>query len=119
MNLSIEPLIYIGIFVGIVMLVEGVYLMAFGKSMASHYDYGQADVVVSLDCDFLATEGDSIKSASQWGQRRAQANNLNRLYAVESLITLGQACAVSGDRQIIRVWADLSVAAWEEQIGNY
>ena len=34
MNLSIEPLIYIGIFVGIVMLVEGVYLVAFGKSIS-------------------------------------------------------------------------------------
>ncbi len=34
MNLSIEPLIYIGIFVGVVLLVEGVYLMAFGKSIS-------------------------------------------------------------------------------------
>ena len=31
MDLSIEPLIYIGIFVGILMLVEGIYLMVFGK----------------------------------------------------------------------------------------
>ena len=34
MNLSIEPLIYIGIFVGIIMLVEGVYLAIFGKSIS-------------------------------------------------------------------------------------
>ena len=34
MDLSIEPLIYIGIFVGIMMLVEGVYLMVFGKSIS-------------------------------------------------------------------------------------
>ena len=34
MQLSIEPLIYIGIFVGIVMLVEGVYLAVFGKSIS-------------------------------------------------------------------------------------
>lgn len=34
MNISIEPLIYIGIFVGIVMLVNGIYLMVFGKSVA-------------------------------------------------------------------------------------
>ncbi|MBF9059890.1 pilus assembly protein TadB [Rhodobacterales bacterium HKCCSP123] len=32
--MSIEPLIYIGIFVGIVMLVEGVYLAIFGKSIS-------------------------------------------------------------------------------------
>ncbi|MBO6601954.1 MULTISPECIES: type II secretion system F family protein [Paracoccaceae] len=34
MQLSIEPLIYIGIFVGIVMLVNGIYLMVFGKSVS-------------------------------------------------------------------------------------
>ena len=34
MDLSIEPLIYIGIFVGILMLVEGIYLVAFGKSIS-------------------------------------------------------------------------------------
>ena len=34
MDLSIEPLIYIGIFVGIIMLVEGVYLAVFGKSIS-------------------------------------------------------------------------------------
>jgi molybdopterin-containing oxidoreductase family iron-sulfur binding subunit len=61
--------------------------LAFGTPMAAHYDYGKADVVVSLDCDFLATEGDNIKSASQWGARRAQAQNPNRLYAVESIFS--------------------------------
>jgi len=34
MQLSIEPLIYIGIFVGILMLVEGLYLAVFGKSIS-------------------------------------------------------------------------------------
>jgi len=61
--------------------------LAFGKPMAAHYDYGKADVIVSLDCDFLATEGDNIKSASQWGGRRAQAQDLNRLYMVESIFS--------------------------------
>jgi tight adherence protein B len=34
MEMSIEPLIYIGIFVGIVFLIEGLYLMVFGKSIS-------------------------------------------------------------------------------------
>lgn len=34
MQLSIEPLIYIGIFVGVIMLVEGLYLAIFGKSIS-------------------------------------------------------------------------------------
>lgn len=34
MDLSIEPLIYIGIFVGVVLLVEGIYLAVFGKTIS-------------------------------------------------------------------------------------
>ncbi|GAB5448817.1 type II secretion system F family protein [Gymnodinialimonas sp.] len=34
MELSIEPLIYIGIFVGVIMLVNGIYLLVFGKSIS-------------------------------------------------------------------------------------
>ena len=34
MNLSIEPLIYIGIFVGVILLVEGIYLAVFGKTIS-------------------------------------------------------------------------------------
>ena len=34
MELSIEPLIYIGIFVGVILLVNGVYLMVFGKALS-------------------------------------------------------------------------------------
>ena len=34
MQLSIEPLIYIGIFVGVIMLVNGIYLLVFGKSIS-------------------------------------------------------------------------------------
>ncbi|MEC7726114.1 MAG: hypothetical protein VYD05_11405, partial [Planctomycetota bacterium] len=67
--------------------------LAYGKPMVAHYDYGKADVVVSLDCDFLGTEGDSVKSASQWGKRRAGAVNLNRLYAIESIYSSTGAAA--------------------------
>ncbi|MBF9046150.1 pilus assembly protein TadB [Rhodobacterales bacterium LSUCC0031] len=34
MELSIEPLIYLGIFAGIVLLIEGIYLAIFGKAMS-------------------------------------------------------------------------------------
>jgi len=34
MQLSIEPLIYIGIFVGVILLVNGIYLLVFGKSIS-------------------------------------------------------------------------------------
>lgn len=34
MNIGVEPLIYIGIFVGVLMLVEGIYLVIFGRSIS-------------------------------------------------------------------------------------
>ena len=34
MNISIEPLIYLAIFIGVIFLIEGIYLMVFGKSIS-------------------------------------------------------------------------------------
>ncbi len=34
MNIGVEPLIYIGIFVGVLLLVEGIYLVVFGRSIS-------------------------------------------------------------------------------------
>jgi molybdopterin-containing oxidoreductase family iron-sulfur binding subunit len=61
--------------------------MAFGKRMATHYDFTKADVVVSLDSDFLDNENGNLVNAHQWGQRRKEAKNLNRLYAIESIFS--------------------------------
>ncbi|MCC7397435.1 MAG: TAT-variant-translocated molybdopterin oxidoreductase [Planctomycetes bacterium] len=58
--------------------------MAFGKALAARPDYSKADVVLSLDCDFLATEGNNLVSAGQWGSRRRKAENVSRLYMVEA-----------------------------------
>lgn len=61
--------------------------MAFGKAMATHYDFAKADVVLSLDNDFLATNGNNLSNARGWASRRREAKNLNRLYAVESIFS--------------------------------
>ncbi len=61
--------------------------MAFGKPMATNYDFAKADVVLSLDSDFLATDGNNLRNARQWASRRREAKNLNRLYAVESIFS--------------------------------
>jgi molybdopterin-containing oxidoreductase family iron-sulfur binding subunit len=61
--------------------------MAFGKLVATQIDYGNADVVVSLDSDFLATDGNHLRSARAWAQTRRQpvaGKKLSRLYVVES-----------------------------------
>ncbi|HEX6812574.1 MAG TPA: TAT-variant-translocated molybdopterin oxidoreductase, partial [Planctomycetota bacterium] len=61
--------------------------MAFGRVVGTHYDFGKADVVVSLDSDFLATDGNNLVSARDWATTRKQpvpGKKLSRLYVAES-----------------------------------
>ena len=61
---------------------------AFGQYLEPHYDLTQADVIVSLDADFLSSEGaHNLHYMRQFASRRRvedNADNLNRLYVVES-----------------------------------
>ncbi len=68
--------------------------MAFGRACATHLDFTKADVVVALDSDFLAADGNSLRHARQWAEsRRApdkeklKSKPLSRLYVVESTYT--------------------------------
>ena len=70
--------------------------MAFGKVLATHYDFSQADVVVSLDSDFLATDGNHLRSAREWAETRRQpvpGKKLSRLYVVEAGYSTTGTCA--------------------------
>jgi MoCo/4Fe-4S cofactor protein with predicted Tat translocation signal len=61
--------------------------LAFGKPVATHHDFRKADVVLSLDSDFLANDGNSLRSARHWAETRrapAKGKKLSRLYVVES-----------------------------------
>ncbi len=61
---------------------------AFGEYLEPVYDLSKADVILSLDADFLASEGaGNLRYARQFASRRRveeSADNLNRLYVVES-----------------------------------
>ena len=61
---------------------------AFGEYLEPVYDLSKADVILSLEADFLASEGaGNLRYARQFaGRRRVEENaaNLNRLYVVES-----------------------------------
>ena len=61
---------------------------AFGEYLEPVYDLSKADVILSLEADFLASEGASnLHYARQFAGRRKvdeSADNLNRLYVVES-----------------------------------
>ncbi len=60
-------------------------------------DFGKADVLLSVDADFLGSEGDAVRNARLFADRRrvedAKNDTMNRLYAVEPAFTVtgGQA----------------------------
>ena len=75
--------------------IEGTRL-AYGKALDPQYRFDLADVVVSLDADFLSQDVNSVRHARDFASRRRpqdDVSKLNRLYAVESSnsITGGQA----------------------------
>ncbi|MDO8349065.1 MAG: TAT-variant-translocated molybdopterin oxidoreductase, partial [Planctomycetota bacterium] len=61
--------------------------LAFGRAIATHHDFTKADVVVSLDSDFLASDGNSLPNARAWASKRREptpGKKLSRLYVAES-----------------------------------
>jgi MoCo/4Fe-4S cofactor protein with predicted Tat translocation signal len=69
---------------------------AFGQPVEILYDISKADVIVSLDCDFLATGAASVRYARDFTDRRRLANtsdSMNRLYVVEPTPSPTGGCA--------------------------
>ena len=69
---------------------------AFGEAVESHYHFGQAEVVLSLDSDFLGRAPDNVRQAREFADRRRTRNGqslANRLYVLESAPTLTGAMA--------------------------
>jgi len=59
--------------------------MAFGRPVRTHYDLAKADVVLSLDGDFLNGHPDSVRMSADFATRREpELGDMSRLYAVES-----------------------------------
>ena len=61
--------------------------LAFGEPVETRPDYGRADVILSLEADFLGSGPDMPRAARAWASRR-RGENANRLYAVEATPTL-------------------------------
>jgi MoCo/4Fe-4S cofactor protein with predicted Tat translocation signal len=61
--------------------------LAFGEFVDAQYRFEQADVVLSLDADFLGCGPGALLYARDFTARRRpeQADRMNRLYAVESM----------------------------------
>jgi molybdopterin-containing oxidoreductase family iron-sulfur binding subunit len=61
---------------------------AFGRPLAPVYQIGDADVVLSLDSDFLCSGPGAVRYARDFMARRgAEANSANRLYVVETALS--------------------------------
>jgi MoCo/4Fe-4S cofactor protein with predicted Tat translocation signal len=65
--------------------------MAFGKPVNTVYRFDQADVIVSLDSDFLSSGPGHLRYAREFASRRdlsaGAASKLNRVYVAESMMT--------------------------------
>ena len=95
---------------------------AFGQYVEPLYDLTQADVILSLDADFLASDGAfNLHYMRQFAARRRveeNADNLNRLYVVESnhTVTGGRADnrlpLKSSQIEALRARGGRSVRAW-------
>jgi MoCo/4Fe-4S cofactor protein with predicted Tat translocation signal len=90
--------------------------VAYGESVEARYNFEKADVVVSLDCDFLGLEAADTLAVKQFSQRRrvaATGDTMNRLYVIESPFSITGAMA--DHRRRVRT-AD--VAAFAAQLRN-
>jgi MoCo/4Fe-4S cofactor protein with predicted Tat translocation signal len=63
--------------------------MAFGQPVETRYDFSKADVIVSLDADFLSAGfPGNVKYIRDFASRRnPDSGNMNRLYVIESTPT--------------------------------
>jgi molybdopterin-containing oxidoreductase family iron-sulfur binding subunit len=70
--------------------------LAFGKFVDTRYRFEDADVIVSLDSDFLSWQPGNLNYARKFGERRKIApgeKTMNRLYVIESGMTITGAMA--------------------------
>src|SRR5204862_2279377 len=60
--------------------------MAFGQPVETRYDFSKADVIVSLDADFLSAgfPGNTRYIRDFASRRNPDSGNMNRLYVIES-----------------------------------
>src|SRR5258708_30506247 len=87
-------------------------MQAFGQPVNTYYDFTNANVVVSLDADFLASGPASLRYSRQFAKRRRvdEANStMNRLYVVEPMPT---PTGTKADHRLALRASDIEEFAW-------
>jgi MoCo/4Fe-4S cofactor protein with predicted Tat translocation signal len=70
--------------------------LAFGQDVVPLYHFEKADVILALDADFVACEPATLRYAHDFAQRRrvhGASTAMNRLYVIESMLSLTGAIA--------------------------
>jgi MoCo/4Fe-4S cofactor protein with predicted Tat translocation signal len=62
--------------------------LAFGRFLEARHDLARADVILSLDADFLADGPEQIRLHRQFSARRTAGEEMNRLYVVEPCLSV-------------------------------
>ena len=62
--------------------------LAFGRPLDTHLHLAEADVILSLDADFLAGPGEALRLAREFARRREPGERMNRLYVAEPSLTV-------------------------------
>src|ERR1039457_6099348 len=86
--------------------------LAFGQPVNTVYDLRGADVIVSLDADFLSSGPGSLRYARQFSARRrvrGEQTEMNRLYVVEPMPT---PTGTKADHRLPLRAADVEQFAW-------
>ncbi len=77
--------------------------IAFGRNVDAHYHFDKADVILSLDGDFLLSMRDHVRHARDFASRRRTTpgrNGMSRLYVIESTPSITG--AVADHRRAVR-----------------
>jgi molybdopterin-containing oxidoreductase family iron-sulfur binding subunit len=62
--------------------------IAFGRALDARPKLDPADVILSLDADFLAGSGESLRLTREFARRREPGASMNRLYVAEPALTI-------------------------------
>jgi molybdopterin-containing oxidoreductase family iron-sulfur binding subunit len=83
--------------------------MALGVDADVQYRFDAADVIVSLDADFLGSGADKVRHLRDFSSRRKPGPGMSRLYAVESTPTVTGARA---DHRLAARASEIERVAW-------